>query len=485
MEATVIYPHQLFLAAIHPALAPGRVVYLVEEALILTHNPIHRAKLVLHRLTMTEYATMLQTEGYDVRYLDIREYPTTNSVFARLQHDGVAVMHVCDTTDDYLEQALTKASKTYGFARQWYDSPLFFLTKTEASNRYKKSRRHMGRFYKQLRIDTGILMNGSEPFGGQFSYDADNRQKIPKGTLLPTDITLEAVPADVQTWLERVTGEQYGEPVLWLPTRHTEAEKFLEEFLRDRLADVGPYEDANDTTHVRLWHSTLSPLLNIGLLTPKQIITTTLTYAKEHPVPLQSLEGFIRQITGWREFIRASYEGDGCTMRSKNFFNHTHTLPRGSWDATTSILPLDHTITTALRYGYTHHIERLMVAGNFFLLTQTHPDQVYRWFMGMFIDAYDWVMVPNVYGMSQFADGGLFATKPYISGSSYLRKMSNYSKGEWEELWTALYWNFIQTHTEFFSKNHRLSMMPKLLEKMSSEKRAYLQRIASDYLRDQ
>jgi deoxyribodipyrimidine photolyase-related protein len=484
MEVTLIYPHQLFQPNIHPALHPNRVVYLVEESFILTHNPIHRAKLVLHRLSMVAYQKTLEGAGYEVRYLDIREYPTTDSVFGKLRHDGVAVVHIVDTTDDYLEQAIANAGKTYGFSRVSYDPPLFFLTKEDACTRYIKSRRHMGRFYKQLRIDTGILMNGDEPLGGQFSFDVDNRQKIPKGTPLPTDIILKPVPADVLTWLSGVSGEQYGDTTLWLPTTHQETEKFLAEFLRLRLADFGPYEDAIDTTHTRLWHSTLSPLINIGLLTPRQVIDTTLSYAAAHDISLQSREGFIRQIIGWREFIRASYEVDGRTMRTKNFFQHTRPLPPGSWDASTGVLPLDHTIQTALRCGYTHHIERLMVAGNFFLLTQTDPEQVYRWFMGLYIDAYDWVMVPNVYGMSQFTDGGLFATKPYISGSAYLRKMSNYPKGDWEGLWTALYWNFIQNHKEFFTTNHRLSMMPKLLEKMSPEKRQTYAKTAHEYLQN-
>jgi deoxyribodipyrimidine photolyase-related protein len=222
--------------------------------------------------------------------------------------------------------------------------------------------------------------------------------------------------------------------------------------------------------------------LNIGLLTPRYVIDTTLAYAATHNVPIASLEGFVRQIIGWREFIRASYEVDGRMMRGKNFFLHTRTLTPKWWQGTTGIVPLDTMIGRALAYGYTHHIERLMVAGNLMLLSGLHPDEVYRWFMGLYIDAYDWVMVPNVYGMSQFADGGSFATKPYISGAAYIKKMSNYPKGDWEAIWTALYWNFIATHKNVFLQNHRLSMMPRLLEKMTKETRTGHENLATTWL---
>jgi deoxyribodipyrimidine photolyase-related protein len=472
MEVTLIYPNQLFSTTEHPALAPDRPVYLVEEALILTHNPVHRAKLVLHRMTMQAYADTLRESGYDVRYIDIQTYPTTESVFDRLQVDRASTIHVVDTTDDYLEQALTGASASHNLRRVRYESPLFLLPREAAMSRYTKSRRHMANFYKKLRQDTGILMDGDDPLGGAWSFDSENRHKLPKGHVPPADIELYPTsPAfeEAVTWTKTLTAEMYGDAVHYLPTTHAEARAFFDTFLAERFVDFGPYEDAIDTTHTRLYHSLLSPLLNIGLLTPRYIVDTTLSYAKKHTVPIASLEGFIRQIIGWREFIRASYEVDGRMMRSKNFFKNTHTLSDAWWNGTTGIDPLDTTVARALRYGYTHHIERLMVAGNLMLLSGIHPTEVYRWFMGMYIDAYDWVMVPNVYGMSQFADGGSFATKPYISGAAYIKKMSNYAKGDWEAAWTALYWHFIARHQDVFEKNHRLSMMPRLWAKMSPD----------------
>ena len=343
----------------------------------------------------------------------------------------------------------------------------------------------MARFYKKLREDTHILMDeNAQPKGGSWSFDADNRAKLSRNATLPKDIVFENnfdLPK-MKKWLDTVQAEKYGEKECWLPCTHKDAETFLQIFLEDRFAHFGVYEDALSTKSVRLFHSTLSPLINVGLLEPRQVVNKAIEYADTHPIPINSLEGFVRQIIGWREFMRAAYECDGVVMRTKNFWKHTLSLPVGFWTGDTGILPVDNAITKALCYGYNHHIERLMVMGNFMLLNQINPDEVYRWFMAMYLDAYDWVMVPNVYGMSQFADGGIFATKPYISGSNYIKKMSDYPGGDWEEKWTALYWNFIVTHRDFFTGNHRLSMMPRLFDKMEQKKKENYLKIAKEYL---
>ena len=481
--AALVYPHQLFaaspaLAAIQPGDCP---VYLVEEPLILTHNPIHRQKLIFHKLSMDAYERRLTEAGHAVTRLCVADYPTTEAVFQRLHEDGVTCMHVVDTTDDYLEQAINASD----IERVWYESPLFLLPKDDAKDRYQRSKRRLATFYKQLRKDCNILVDADgSPTGGEWSFDAENRKNIPADTVLPEDIALygndETVAA--MTWAATIEAEHYGEAGCWLPYTHDGAETLLTEFLQTRFDCFGPYEDAMHTKNVRLWHSTLSPLLNVGLLTPRQVLEAALSYVAEHDVPINSLEGFVRQLIGWREFMRASYECDGRSMRSSNFFNHQQTLPTCFWDGATGIHPVDHVIKTAKQFGYTHHIERLMVMGNFMLLCRIHPTEVYRWFMGMYIDAYDWVMVPNVYGMSQFADGGSFATKPYISGANYITKMSNYAAGEWEDTWTALYWHFIDTHKDYFASNHRLAMMPKMLERMNEETRAKHQKNAEAYL---
>ncbi|MFZ2086967.1 MAG: FAD-binding domain-containing protein, partial [Desulfobaccales bacterium] len=198
--------------------------------------------------------------------------------------------------------------------------------------------------------------------------------------------------------------------------------------------------------------------------------------------PLNSLEGFVRQVLGWREYVRAVYLLAGEGQRRANFFGHTHPLPPGFYEGTTGIPPLDTVIQRVLATGYAHHIERLMVLGNFLLLCEVDPREVYRWFMDLFIDSYDWVMVPNVFGMSQFADGGLMMTKPYFSSSNYLRKMSDFPEGDWCGLWDALYWRFVGKNQDYLAKNPRLVPMLRYLDRLTPEKRRTLLKTAEDFL---
>lgn len=482
-DATVIYPHQLFTH--HPALAQGRMVYLIEEPLFLTEFPIHTQKLLLHRLSMQAYKAELEQNGYTVTYLEISHLTDTAMAFSMIKNAGYTTLHIVDTTDFWLEKRIDHAANVHDFTVLRYQSPLFILEKSEAVSLYQTSKKFMATFYKKMRTRTHILLeDDGSPVGGKWSFDSENQKKLPKGIILPPDIAYLDTPEikEAVAWLDTFPNERYGEARVWLPYTRATALLYLDSFITERLAQFGAYEDALTTTHVRVFHSTLSPLINIGLLSPREVIDAALAYAQTHDTPLSSLEGFIRQILGWREFIRAAYESDGVPMRTKNFWQHTRPLPDTFWTGTTGLIPLDAAIKNALAFGYNHHIERLMVLGNFMLLCQTNPDDVYVWFMAMYVDAYDWVMVPNVYGMSQFADGGIFATKPYISGSNYLRKMSDYQSGPWEEIWTALYWNFIETHVDFFKKNHRLSMMPRLLENMDPAKRASYKEKATEHI---
>jgi deoxyribodipyrimidine photolyase-related protein len=256
------------------------------------------------------------------------------------------------------------------------------------------------------------------------------------------------------------------------PIDRKEARQWLNDFLETRFDEFGEFEDAIVRGELVLHHSVLTPMLNIGLLTPQEVVREALDYGARHDVPLNSLEGFIRQVMGWREYIRVVYEWRGREERTRNFWGFERPIPESLWKGTTGIDPVDDTIRKVRETGYCHHIERLMVMGNFMLLNEYHPDEVYRWFMELFIDAYDWVMVPNVYGMSQFADGGLMATKPYISGSNYLMKMSNHSKGPWQERWDALFWRFMHTNRDFFLRNPRLGMLVRTFDKMPAEKRS-------------
>lgn len=246
-----------------------------------------------------------------------------------------------------------------------------------------------------------------------------------------------------------------------------QAQACLNDFLDHRLADFGQYEDAISASETYLFHSVLTSALNTGLLSPQQVIDAALERADE--VPLNSLEGFVRQVIGWREYIRGVYLIHGRRQRTRNFWEHTHPMPAAFYDGTTGIEPVDTVIQRVSKHAYCHHIERLMILGNFMLLCEIHPDAIYQWFMELYIDAYDWVMVPNVYGMSQHADAGLITTKPYISGSSYVLKMSNFRKGPWCAIWDALYWRFVAKHRDFFAANPRMSVMTAQLTKMGDK----------------
>ncbi|MEN9274067.1 MAG: cryptochrome/photolyase family protein, partial [Gloeomargarita sp. DG02_4_bins_56] len=330
------------------------------------------------------------------------------------------------------------------------------------------------KFYIAQRQRLRILVTGDKPVGGKWSFDPENRKKLPKKIAIP-EINWPAANSYVLAAQDYVTqrfSQHWGSVANFhYPVTHAQAALWLQDFLCQRLAHFGDYEDAISVQHDIIFHSVLTPMLNIGLLTPKQVIQQVLDYAESYPVGLNTLEGFIRQIIGWREFMAGMYLRIGTAQRHQNFWNHTRPMPAQFYQGNTGILPLDHVIQRVLATAYCHHIERLMILGNLMLLCEIDPHAVYRWFMELFIDSYDWVMVPNVYGMSQYSDGGWMTTKPYISGSHYIRKMSDFPAGDWCAIWDGLYWRFIDKHQDFFSQNPRLSMMTNLLKKMSPEQR--------------
>jgi deoxyribodipyrimidine photolyase-related protein len=331
-------------------------------------------------------------------------------------------------------------------------------------------------FYIAQRKKHGIMVDASgKPEGGRWTYDKLNRKRYPSHLTPPVIRWPKA--SGYLTEAARYVSERFRENPgdlnvdKFFPHTHADAEQWLDAFLSERFKGFGPYQDALVSGHSYLHHAVISPLLNTGLLTPMQVIDRAIEYAGNEEVPLNSLEGFIRQILGWREYTRGIYHVHGVRQRTMNFWGHQGKLPRGFWNGSTGIEPVDEVIGRVLNTGYAHHIERLMVLGNFMLLCGFDPDEVYRWFMSLFVDAFDWVMVPNVYGMSQFSDGGLFATKPYISGSNYILKMGNYPRGEWQDTWDGLYWRFISTHRDFFRGNPRLALMVKSLERMDPRRK--------------
>jgi deoxyribodipyrimidine photolyase-related protein len=484
MEVSLVFPHQLYKD--NPSVSIQRPVWIIEDELYFRQYPFHKQKILLHRASMRFYEQHLKSQHHQVEYMDCISYPTLTAVFATIKDLRVTGVHYTDTTDYLLERRITRLSKKYGIQLTSYESPNFICS-TEFINSFfnKKKRYFQTEFYIELRKQKNILIEDGNPTGGQWTYDSLNRKKLPKGITQPKHPYIDAnlFTAEAKNYVEQHFSKHYGTVESFnYPTTFSKAEAVLDSFLNERFNQYGDYQDAIDPDNSFLFHSVLTPALNIGLLTPEGIVNRALHFFEEKNIPLNSAEGFIRQVLGWREFIRAVYMREGTKERLRNHWNHSRKIPHSFYIGTTGIEPIDAVIKRLLKTGYSNHIERLMILGNFMLLCEFHPDEVYRWFMEMYIDGYDWVMVPNVYGMSQFADGGLMATKPYISSSNYILKMSSYKKGEWCDVWDALYWRFISNHQEQFSKNPRMSMMVVQLNKMEATKRTRLEKIATTFL---
>lgn len=478
LTASLIYPHQLY--SFHPAVDTQNLHVFVEETLFFGDEryPVrfHKQKLMLHRASMRHYIDNMMA-GYNVLYLEYHQLTSPDSVFQLLAERSIQKIRVVDPTDYMLEKRIRRFCKRFDFDLEWLESPNFINSVSELNEFYaNKTKYYHADFYEAQREKLGILVdNVGEPIGGKWSFDSENREKFKKSqqSVLPAHLApLEnQYVTEAREYVEKYFPDNPGTTAAFFyPIERKAALKLMQDFVAHKLDYFGTYQDAITTIDPFLFHSLLSSSINIGLLSPMEVTQYALAYYEEHDVRLASVEGFVRQLIGWREFMRAVYVLDGVTQRTSNFFDQSRTLDERWYTADTGILPIDDTIAKALKYAYAHHIERLMLLGNFMVLCEIHPDNVYRWFMEMFIDAYDWVMVPNVYGMSQYADGGLMTTKPYISASNYVRKMSSYGNGDWAPIWDGLYWRFIHKHLDFFQSNPRLSMMSSHLKRMSDEK---------------
>lgn len=485
MQVTLIFPHQLFKE--HPAIKKGQVIYLIEEELFFTQYKFHKQKLLLHRASMRAYQEQLEQQGYSCQYCTIRSYPKLAEVFKQFSKEGIKTIELVDPTDNWLEKRVKRLAAKHEIGIHWHQNPNFLTSKADLSELLGK-RYFMNPFYKKQRQRLNILIDSQgNPEGGKWNFDHDNRKKLPKKVSLPPIYQ----PSE-NKWVKEAKNQiaidfeaHYGDLDRFnYAITHEEAENCLDDFLKYRMPLFGDYEDAISQRGAFLFHSVLTPYLNIGLLQPDQVVDRALEMHKKYDYPLNSLEGFIRQIIGWREYMRGIYELEGVKERTTNYWGFSRKIPESFWEGTTGLPPVDLTIEKLKKHAYAHHIERLMVLGNIMLLCEFDPNEVYRWFMEWFIDAYDWVMVPNVYGMSQYADGGLICTKPYLSSSNYIRKMSDFKKGDWSVTWDGLYWRFIHTYRETFAGNYRMAMMVKMWDKMDQGKQQAHLQAAESFLAD-
>ena len=328
----------------------------------------------------------------------------------------------------------------------------------------------------------------SKPIGGKWNFDKENRKgisylksDIPKRLhIKPNKITFDAM-VDVEECFPKSPGNL--ENFNWA-TSHHEAEQLLDDFIERYLVNYGSFQDAINKNNHFMFHSLLSPYLNSGLLDPLDCIEKVIKKfnSLDDEIPINSVEGFIRQILGWREFIRGVYWENMPQYKNLNLWSHKLKLNNNWYSGETGIPPLDDAIIESRDLAYSHHINRLMVISNLMTLTGIHPNEMYKWFMEMYIDAYDWVMVPNVYGMGSYADGGIFSKKPYICGSSYMLRMSNYSKGDWCDTVDGLYWRFIENNIKFFESNPRLAIMTRSLSKMNKDRKKLIFKKAEEFI---
>lgn len=489
----IIYPHQLFEWSNYQKIIDDKNivdVFLVEDALffkdkIYTVN-FHKQKLILHRASMKYFYNNTISKTIDCEYI---EYKSTDQFYKKNKQQEAILF---DPTDYILEKRLTKNFKNVILL----DTPLFLNTKEENTNYIKENNSlYFQSFYINQRRKNSILIDSeNKPVNGKWSFDAENRKKLPKSYSpqeLKDDFSknanddIDKYISEAKNYIKTNFPNAIGDDSSFnYPISETQAKESFEIFLENNLQDFGKYEDAIHTDFQYINHSILTPSLNIGLITPSYVVSKTLKYYNDNKdsIDFSSVEGFIRQILGWREFVRMCYNHIGVKQRTSNHFNHKNKLNANWYNGDTGLPIIDNTIVQLNNNAYTHHIIRLMVIGNIMLLCEICPKNVYEWFIEYYIDSYDWVMVPNVYGMSQFADGGLIVTKPYVASSNYISKMSNYKKGDWSDTWDSLFWTFVKKNRTLFDKNVRTKMMASHLDRFDKDKIKNMEKTASDFI---
>ena len=453
--------------------------YMREDVELCTYFKFHKLKIFFFLAAMREYAQELRRAGVSVDYEELKKsrLPYDEHLKKWILKKSIQTLYCYEIEDKFFEKRIVAAAESAGAKLEIMPSPMFLTSRAQFKSYLSKSKRpFMKTFYESQRKRLKILVDKQEqPLGGQWSFDEMNRKPLPKSVNPPgmpkarrsafaTETDLLKKVSDL--CLEHFSDHPGKLSNVWFPVDRAGARAWLADFVEQRLASFGPYEDALTERSDFVFHSALTPFLNTGLLTPGDVVKAVLDAARKKKIEISSIEGFVRQIIGWREFVHGIYQNFSEVQDTTNFWKHDRKLNARWYEANTGIAPLDHVIEKAGRLGYAHHIERLMVVGNLMLLLEIDPKEAHRWFMEMFIDSSDWVMGPNVYGMGIFSDGGIFATKPYICGSNYYRKMGGYGKGDWCDGVDGLYWSFIDKHQKFFMKNPRLSMMARSVQKM-------------------
>ena len=493
MKLFFILGNQLFPLKYIDRYKKDHLFFMSEDRGLCTYEKHHKQKILLFLSSMRSYADELNKNKYNLKYYKIEEKEFNDDYITKVKKtissNKITEVSSFEIEDKLFEKKIQDFLKKEKIIWNIISTPMFLNSRTEFNDYLKKSKKpFMANFYKEVRRKSGILMGADQnPIGGKWSFDEDNRNKMPKDIVVPKfpSISETSHTKKLKPIIEKVFKNHPGSTNnFWFATSYNEVIKLTDFFIKNKLNLFGDYEDAVDQSNNILFHSSLSPYINLGLITPELLIKKVLEFHKKEKIRLNSLEGYIRQVIGWREFMRGIYQNFSEVMEKKNFFNHKRKMKKSWYEGTTGLPPLDHAIQNAKNYGWSHHIERLMILSNIMNLCEIKPAVVYKWFMEMFVDSSEWVMVPNVYGMGLFSDGGIFATKPYICGSSYFMKMMDFKKGDWCNTMDGLYWRFIDKNRSFFLKNPRLSMMVRVFDKMKLDRKKMILAEAEKFIKE-
>ena len=481
MSVFLLFPVHLFS---NIEILKNKMVYLLEEPRFFTDFSYHKLKITYHRATMKSYYEYLKSNKIKVEYIEFQE--NMNKFYSNFDSKET-IISTYDPNDNILLEKLINKIPNITII----DTLNFLVNKdlliSNLNIFYNKSKYNHQKFYKWQRERLNILIDkNGKPKGGKWSFDSENRKKIPNNVSIPAILDLDnqssKIIEEAKEYTNKYFKNNYGSLDNFIyPINYKQTYEWLIYFLKTKFEKFGIYEDAETMRDPFLFHSVLTPMMNIGLITDREVLDIALKY--ESKISISSFEGFIRQIIGWRNYVYALYLLEGNKLTKYNFFNHKNKIDRiKMWEGKTDILPFDNIIKKIVNFGYAHHIERLMYLGNYMFLCMYDPKDVYNIFMEWTIDAYEWVMIPNVFGMSQYSDGGLMMTRPYFSSSNYILKMSDYKKDKWCDLLNALYYNFINTHKDYLESNYATARQVAFWNKKSDSDKKKILSIAKKYL---
>lgn len=473
------------IAALKAADRERDVVVMAEVADETGYVPHHPKKIALILAAMRKFAAGLREDGWDVRYTQLDDTGTSGSIVGELlrraEETGAKEVLATEPGEWRLIEALNNAPIP---VKQLQDTR--FLASHKDFEDWAEGRKtlRMEYFYREMRRRTGLLMEGDTPAGGAWNYDAENRKPAPDRVDFggPMQFTPDETVEEVLDLVDARFGANFGElRPFHFATDREQARQALAHFIKGALPKFGDYQDAMMNDQRFLYHAVISPYLNIGLLDPREVCTAAEEAWRKGDAPLNAVEGFVRQIIGWREFVRGIYHLAGPDYPRQNKLQQQRKLPAMYWGGATRMNCMAKAIEQTREEAYAHHIQRLMVTGNFALLAGVDPSEVHEWYLAVYADAFEWVEAPNTVGMSQFADGGLFASKPYVSSGAYINRMSDYCKnctyqvgtkvGEGACPFNLLYWHFLDRQRHRLGDNPRLGHMYRTWDRMDGDKR--------------